>query len=84
MRNRSAREMYFFTWNQPELIQKNRSGEEDGQSIVEYAIILVFVTIFIVAMMTSLSPMVRNLFERPVSEDSQADRDNAISSAVYD
>jgi hypothetical protein len=55
-----------------------------GQSMVEYGVVIAFLVILVVAIFTALGPEFLGLLERPISEDSSGDRQHAISSAIHE
>lgn len=61
----------------------DRTGE-DGQSTIEYTLIVTFLVILLIAVFTTLGPAFREMLSEPVSGDEVGDSKSAVSTETYE
>ena len=61
----------------------DRSGE-DGQSTIEYTVVVTFLVLLVIAVFTALGPTFRDFLQDPVSDEEVSDSEAAVSTEMYE
>jgi Flp pilus assembly pilin Flp len=57
---------------------------EDGQSTIEYTVVVTFLVLLLITVFTALSPTFRDLLSDPVSDEDVSDSEAAVSTEMYE
>lgn len=84
--NPSVKEIYCFILSPTNLDDESEvpNGDERGQSMIEYGLVLAFISILVLAIFVTMGPSLRDMVTAQATEDEADKREATVSTAIYD